>query len=431
MSTQNPILPLIQMATPKKKTEFERLNMPALQYPQEEILGANISPQVVDVSPQGIAGAERPGVDWRNIVRTLGSYLSAAGEGMIGKPTLSQGLAGAVLGASQNLGNIRNYQAMSPYLKEMGIDTSYLDPRRGGQGINATPQELIKLKSDIDYRNRSLDTRELLGLLTNERQRADLVQRLLNSGNLTPEEAQGLLGGYGINTGNLGVSNQTRNADVNEQLAPAKQKYYESLPILASGRLGLQQQESDVNTAYKNMQMQKMNMDMNKAYLAQQQKADETLNNIGYTEQLIKNNPNLVGVYSPATATLGRYTGGNVGMSKAELATRGEIARAVGTIKNDLIAQARANGQTSINTMSEINQATAGLDENLSAEELLGALKTMRNIAQRIQKIPSPQQQFEQFVPNADLTPIPTRQITPKQVTTKKNTTSKPKVYSF
>ena len=81
---------------------------------------------------------------------------------------------------------------------------------------------------------------------------------------------------------------------------------------------------------------------------------------------------------------MGRLFGGNfTGFNKEQLQTRGEISRTIGVIKNGLIAQARANGQTGINTMAEINQATAGIDENSSQAELLGALKAMKNIAQR------------------------------------------------
>lgn len=92
----------------------------------------------------------------------------------------------------------------------------------------------------------------------------------------------------------------------------------------------------------------------------------------------IEANEELVGVYSPIRAKLGRYTGGKIGYSNKQLEERGNLIRQVGNIQNDIIAKARAAGQTGINTIAEIQQATKGLDENSSAKELIGALRAMQ-----------------------------------------------------
>lgn len=126
-----------------------------------------------------------------------------------------------------------------------------------------------------------------------------------------------------------------------------------------------------------------------------------SLSGIDYAKQLIQQNPQAVNAYAPIFRTLGRYTGGNVGMSKQDLQTRGEIVRTIGEIKNGLIAQAKAGGQSGINTMAEINQATAGIDENSSKEELMGALNAMTRSAQRLQ---------------ASLGGVPTQSFTQPQV---------------
>ena len=59
-------------------------------------------------------------------------------------------------------------------------------------------------------------------------------------------------------------------------------------------------------------------------------------------------------------------------MKADDLRKRGEVIRNLGSIRNDLIAQAKANGQSGINTAREIEMATAGLNENSSAEEISG-----------------------------------------------------------
>ena len=71
-------------------------------------------------------------------------------------------------------------------------------------------------------------------------------------------------------------------------------------------------------------------------------------------------------------------------MDTDNLRKRGQIVRNLGNIRNDLIAQAKANGQSGINTAREIEMATAGLNENSSAEEILGALEYMEKAAQEI-----------------------------------------------
>ena len=107
----------------------------------------------------------------------------------------------------------------------------------------------------------------------------------------------------------------------------------------------------------------------------------------------IETNRGLVGVYSPIRASLGRLSGGKIGYSTDELTKRGNLIRQVGNIQNEIIAKARAAGQTGINTIAEIQQATKGLDETSSDAELIGALRAMqksnRSLAERMAKNPS------------------------------------------
>lgn len=109
-----------------------------------------------------------------------------------------------------------------------------------------------------------------------------------------------------------------------------------------------------------------------------------TVHNLNNLKNLVEENPNLVGPYAPISAAVSRYTSGKLGMDTDNLRKRGEVIRNLGSIRNDLIAQAKANGQSGINTAREIEMATAGLNENSSAEEILGALEYMEKAAQEI-----------------------------------------------
>lgn len=109
--------------------------------------------------------------------------------------------------------------------------------------------------------------------------------------------------------------------------------------------------------------------------------------NLDNLKNLVTDNPNLVGPYAPISAAVSRYTGGKLGMDTDNLRKRGEVIRNLGSIRNDLIAQAKANGQSGINTAREIEMATAGLNENSSAEEILGALDYMTEAAEKIHEL--------------------------------------------
>lgn len=109
--------------------------------------------------------------------------------------------------------------------------------------------------------------------------------------------------------------------------------------------------------------------------------------NLSNLKGLVAENPGLVGPYAPISAALSRYTRGAYGLNPDELTKRGEIVRNLGSIRNDLIAQAKANGQSGINTAREIEMATAGLNENSSAEEILGALQYMEEAVKNIRDL--------------------------------------------
>lgn len=92
----------------------------------------------------------------------------------------------------------------------------------------------------------------------------------------------------------------------------------------------------------------------------------------------VSQNKDLLGVYSAPRAGLARLTMGHAGYTPEQLEKRGSLIRQLGEIQNSIIQKARAAGQVGINTISEIRQATKGIDENTSAEEIIGALQYMK-----------------------------------------------------
>ena len=141
--------------------------------PDQQLINQSLAqraqPQVVDVAPQtqqpivGNAGAQKTGIDWGAALQGFGNYLAAAGQGINpNATTMGAGLSGAGDTVIKHQQNIRNFQTMSPYYKQMGYDVSKLNPSRGGAGIATTPNEMIDLQSKIAERNYLNDYRQTM-----------------------------------------------------------------------------------------------------------------------------------------------------------------------------------------------------------------------------------------------------------------------------
>jgi hypothetical protein len=107
------------------------------------------------------------------------------------------------------------------------------------------------------------------------------------------------------------------------------------------------------------------------------------------TIRMVENAPDEV--FSPLSnvyQTAGVLTGGLVGFDSKEQAFKAEVKRRIGSLQNDILAEARAKGQTGINTMAEIKQATKGLDENSGKPALLATLRLLQKIKQDLAKMP-------------------------------------------
>ena len=113
----------------------------------------------------------------------------------------------------------------------------------------------------------------------------------------------------------------------------------------------------------------------------QAQALETSENQAGNIDRLISDisqNKDLLGIYSAPRAGLARLTMGQAGYSPEQMEKRGSLIRQLGEIQNSIIQKARAAGQVGINTISEIRQATKGIDENTSPEEIIGALQYMK-----------------------------------------------------
>lgn len=122
---------------------------------------------------------------------------------------------------------------------------------------------------------------------------------------------------------------------------------------------------------------EQMGKELAKEEAKQREKAQLSESNLADIDDLIasiQDNPGTVGWTAPYVTAIARVTGADDNY----LRQRGENVRKLGTIQNNLIAEAKAAGQSGINTVAEIKQATKGLNENSSAPEVLGALKAMR-----------------------------------------------------
>lgn len=123
--------------------------------------------------------------------------------------------------------------------------------------------------------------------------------------------------------------------------------------------------------------------------------AEESDTRLRAVQEKLQSSPDTVGFYSPLKTFVARALG-ELG-DKEYLGNRGYNMRALGEVQNALIAEAKASGQSGINTAREIEQATKGLNENSSQAEVNGALQAMQDSIQRLRDSQKPSlKQFSQ-----------------------------------
>ena len=95
--------------------------------------------------------------------------------------------------------------------------------------MNFTLQNLKQARRDI-------------ALANDNTKRAGLIQRMHANGQISDGEAQRLIAQYGLTVNDFKASNQTRNADVREFLAPHQANAYDTGAMVGLGNLGLRQE---------------------------------------------------------------------------------------------------------------------------------------------------------------------------------------------
>lgn len=232
------------------------------------------------------------------------------------------------------------------------------------------PQGLMKYKQGLEAADREEAFQKYL--LNARQQNAIELEGLKNKNAMDRLNATGGQGGFGKSTAGLALSILSNPNDFTpEQQAWATQYLAKDNPqnIYESA---MQRQAGSLAAKSASEKKEKEEISQN-----QSEAIDRLISDIDA-------NPDLLGVYSPYKAMASRLTGGALGYSKEELENRGDLIRQVGAIQNNILAEARAAGQTGINTMAEIRQATKGLDENSSSEEIKGALRALKKAKNKL-----------------------------------------------
>lgn len=172
----------------------------------------------------------------------LGS-LARFAESPAGRGLLVAGLVGATgggalpalaFGGSTSLMNQQNRAKDRLYrnaLEQQGVDTSNIK--------GYVTDDPFKNYTLANYRNRNLDVKMHLGTLNDNTKRAQLINTMLNYGELDPVQAMELMNEYGLNVGQLDTSNQTK-------LLPYRQYAYKNGWNLGWANYGLKQEAANI-----------------------------------------------------------------------------------------------------------------------------------------------------------------------------------------
>ena len=223
--------------------------------------------------------------------------------------------------------------------------------------------------------------REMIDLQT---QRAMGLEAARHANAMKLAEFKAGLGGYTTAQKNIGYL-QTLGYSPEEAAALYYSGNNPTLNMATLGKKGFEAYDKEQGKALAKQQEQQRLAEQNDARLKAVQES-------------LQNSPDTVGFYSPLKTAVARVLG-DAG-DKDYLAKRGYNLRALGEVQNALIAEAKASGQSGINTASEIRQATKGLNENSSYEEIDGALRAMQDSIQRLRN--SQKQGYSQIPSDED-----------------------------
>lgn len=175
--------------------------------------------------------------------RGLATALAVGAMG--GNPTqaMTYGLQAGV----GNYNNVNQDRMNRELLKQQGIDTSNVRGYLNNDTAKAYTDNYYKL-NNAQYRNRKLDQDSYIKIkkLYDDQLRNGIIDpatyetqvKTLNEKYLDDQIVT-------VGANNTKKSNQTRNTDINEDLAPAKKYAYYTAPRVALGNLGLNQMKAD------------------------------------------------------------------------------------------------------------------------------------------------------------------------------------------
>lgn len=178
------------------------------------------------------------------------------------------------------------------------------------------------------------------------------------------------------------IANDPKETPENRQLAQQYIKYSARDPLANqgwtyAGRIGTLQ--GDLALGGQVEAQKTLGREQAQEQVKRQVAARDSSSRVSRIDSLIgrsKKYKDLLRPYSEFQAELGKWT--DYGMTDEEREIRGELIRDVSDIKNDLIARARQNGQTGINTAREIELATKGIESSDWAT-LVGGLNALKN----------------------------------------------------
>lgn len=92
----------------------------------------------------------------------------------------------------------------------------------------------------------------------------------------------------------------------------------------------------------------------------------------------VEQNANILGKMNAINYGIGEWTDGLFGLENDERQKYAYIKRQIGEMRSNLINRAKQAGQTGINTAKEIEIAAAGIDFDMSAPSLIGAIEQLK-----------------------------------------------------
>lgn len=113
-------------------------------------------------------------------------------------------------------------------------------------------------------------------------------------------------------------------------------------------------------------------------FLKDSAQADARIASYDNLIQDVKANEDILGPVNAINFKAGEWTNGLFGLGSEDRQKYSSIRRQIGEMRSRLIARAKAAGQSGINTAREIELATAGIDFDMTAPSLIGAIEELK-----------------------------------------------------